>query len=153
RNVLWLAVVAFAILLPLRRQTQWHATLNLPVGQTAFSDVATFRKFQWMAQRTEPMEPFFNDSALCLYLALDNPTGAEFVTYDEFTRPDQVVAIVQTLQRHPPHFVMLLPEKNIRLKNRDHASLFRKFVHKDYRLSQVFSLSQGDFEQIGRAHV
>ena len=79
RNLLWVLAVGFAVLLPFHRQTQWHATLDLPIGRSAFVDPLEFHEFAWLAQRTRPSEPFFNQPALSLYLSLDNPTASEFV--------------------------------------------------------------------------
>jgi hypothetical protein len=63
----------YFILLPVSRQVQWHAKLDLPIGRTAFTDRALLHKFQWVAERTRPSDGFFNDSALSLYLSLHNP--------------------------------------------------------------------------------
>ncbi|WP_263365129.1 hypothetical protein [Edaphobacter bradus] len=140
RDLLCILAAFFVLLLPLRRQTQWHATLNLPIGQTAFSDILVYHEFQWLAQRTHPSELFFNSSALCLYLSLANPTPSEFVSYNDFTRPEQVSAVVQSLQRHPPHFVVLLSESTKSSDARDHAAPFRQYIQDNYHLTQVFPL-------------
>lgn len=138
RALLWTVAALFALLLPIRRQTQWHATLDLPIGRTAFRDIGTFREFQWVAQHTHPHEFFFNNSALSLYLGLDNRTASEFVTYDEFTQPDQIAVVIRELQNDPPHLMMLLPTTIISSEIHDHASCFRQFVYDNYRLRQVF---------------
>jgi len=130
-----------ALLLPFRRQTQWHATLNLPIGQTAFSDSLVFHEFQWLTQRTHPSELFFNNSTLCLYLSLDNPTASEFVNYDDSTRPEQIAAVIQSLQRHSPHFIVLLPESANFSNVHDHAAPFRQYIHDNYHLTQIFYLN------------
>ena len=88
-----------------------HDTLDLPIGRTAFSDKALFYKFQWMAQHTHPLDGFFNDSARTLYLSLQNPTPAEFVTYDETTRPEQMAAVVEALKRNPPAYIALIGDQ------------------------------------------
>ena len=141
RNVLCILAAVFAFLLPVRRQTQWHATLDLPIGRTAFSDILVFREFQWLAQRTHPSEFFFNQSALCLYLSLNNPTASEFVNYDASTRPDQVVAITEAFQRHQPRFIVLSPENTTSSDVRDNAAPFRRYVHDHYHLAQIFTLN------------
>ena len=99
----------YFIVLPVYRQVQWHDTLDLPIGRTAFTDKALFYKFQWMAQHTHPLDGFFNDSALTLYLSLQNPTPTEFVTYDETTRPEQMAAVVEAFKRNPPAYIALFP--------------------------------------------
>ena len=155
RILLWLLAAAFALLLPFNRQTQWHATLNLPIGRTAFSDPLVFREFQWLAQRTHPSEPFFNNAALALYLSLGNPTASEFVNYDDFTRPEQVVAVVQSLQRHPPHFVVVYPASKNSSNVHDHSAPFRQYIYDNYHLAQIFHLNQNfryeELWEIGKA--
>ena len=140
RTLLCILAALFALLLPLRRQTQWHATLNLPIGRAAFGDILLYREYQWLAQRTHPSEPFFNSPGLCLYLSLTNPTPSEFVSYDDFTRPEQVSAIIQSLQHHPPHFVVLFSENIKRSDSHDNAEPFRQYVHDNYHLAQTFPI-------------
>jgi hypothetical protein len=140
RNLLCTLAVIFAVLLPLHRQTQWHATLNLPIGRTAFTGPLVYREFQWVSQRTHPGDLFFNSPALCLYLSLTNPTPSEFVTYDDFTRPEQVSAIIQSLQRAKPRFIVLFSENTAPPNAHDHAAPFRQYVHDNYRLTQTFPL-------------
>jgi hypothetical protein len=149
RLLLWLVAAAFALLLPFNRQTQWHATLNLPTGRTAFSDPLVLHEFQWLAQRTQPSEPFFNSPALALYLGLENPTASEFVNYDDFTRPEQVTAIIESLQRRPPHFIVMYPEPSGSSNVHDHSAPFRRYIHENYHLAQTFSLNQnGRYEEL-----
>ena len=130
----------FAFLLPVYRQIQPHVTLNLPVGRTAFIDIQEAREFEWLAERTQPSELFFNQSGIALYLSLDNPTASEFVNDDDFTRPEQVAAVVQALRAHPPHFIALSSERKMPLDVHDHSAPFRRYVHDNYRLIQAFPL-------------
>jgi len=138
RGVVCGLATIFALLQPLHRQTRWHATLDLPIGRAAFSDSDEFHEFAWLAQRTHPSELFFNHMGLALYLALDNPTASEFVNYDDFTRPDQVDAVVQALRRRPPRFI-LYPENVHSTPSQDHSAPFRRYLEENYHLAQVFS--------------
>jgi hypothetical protein len=141
RNLLWVLAAVFVLLLPLYRQTRWHATLNLPIGQTAFSDTLVFHEFEWLAQRTRPSDPFFNQSALSLYLSLDNPTALEFINDDDFTRPEWVEAAVRSLQRDPPHFIVLQPKSTDHSDAHNHTAPIRRYVNDNYRLVQIFYLN------------
>lgn len=138
RNLLWSTAAVFAFLFPIYRQTQWHASLNLPIGRTAFSDKTEFQEFQWLAQRTRPSDRFFNQMGLSFYLSLENPTASEFVNYDEYTRPEQVTALVQSLQNHPPHFVVLSPPSPYFVSAQDHSGPFRQYIHENYHLVRTF---------------
>jgi hypothetical protein len=130
----------YAVLLPVYRQTQWHGVLNLPVGRTAFTDPLEFHEFQWLAEHTHPSESFFNEPVLALYLALDNPTASEFVNNDEFSRPEQVAAVIESLRRHPARYIVLYPASTGSLDVHDHSGPFRQYVHDNYRLVEVFPL-------------
>ena len=146
RNLICVFAIIMGLAQSFRNQTHWHATLDLPIGRTAFTDVLSFRQFQWLAQRTHPNDLFFNDSALCLYLSLRNPTPTEFINYDDYTRPDQVSAVIQALQRHPAKFIILIPRSGLPLNSsdpsypHDHSAPFLQYVHDKYRLAQVFPL-------------
>jgi hypothetical protein len=129
----------FALLLPIYRQTRHYLILDLPIGRTAFSDPEEFREFQRLAQRTRPGEPFFNHSGLSLYLSLENPAPIEFINNDDFTRPQQVAAVIQALQQHAPRYIALDPETSPP-NPRDHSASFRQYVHQHYSLAETFAI-------------
>jgi hypothetical protein len=147
RNLLWILTVFYAILLPVHRQTQWHGTLNLPIGLTAFSDEEEFREFQWVAQRTHPSEALINQSALDLYLSLENPAGMESVSYDEITRPEQITALMHALKRKPPVYIVAPPLNPASGQNEGHAGPFIQYLYDNYRLAAVFPLNHSLHQQ------
>ena len=147
RKLSWVVAGCYLILLPVYRQVQWHDTLDLPIGRTAFTDRTLFHKFQWLAECTHPSDGFFNDSALTLYLSLRNPTQTEFVTYDETTRPEQIAAVLQALERDPPAYISLLPVTPGPTVGGDHAAPLRRFVYDNYSPANVFSQKQSQYEQ------
>jgi hypothetical protein len=147
RNLSWALTVFYAILLPVHRQTQWHGTLNLPIGRTAFSDEEHFREFQWVAQRTHPSEALFNQSALDLYLSLKNPAGTESVSYDETTRPEQITALLYALQRKPPAYIVAAPVNLTSDRNEGHAGPFSRYLYDNYKLVAMFPLDHSRYQQ------
>jgi len=142
RNLLCALALVFALLLPVSRQIQQNYTLDLPIGRTAFHDPHEFQEFQWLAQRTHPAELFYNQIGLSLYLALDNPTASEFINDGDFSRPEQVAAVLQAFQRNPPHFIVLYPESADSSDVHNHSGPFRRYVHENYHLAQIFYLGQ-----------
>jgi hypothetical protein len=141
--------VGFAVLLAVSRQVQPHVVLHLPIGRTAFSDGQEAREVQWVAERTQPSEFFFNQVTLAMYLALENPTASEFANDDDFTRPEQVDAIVQALHEHAPRFVVLAQEGARAVEAGDHSAPFRRYVHENYHLAEVFPLNRGSrYEEV-----
>jgi hypothetical protein len=147
RRALWILALFFAVLLPIYRQTQWHATLDLPIGRTAFNDILTFQEYQWLAQHTHPSELFFNEFAAGFYLSLSNPTPSEFTTEAEFTRPEEVAAILQSLQHNPPPFVVLPHLSTNAFNPHDHSAPFLQYIHANYHLDQIFPVDHAQFSR------
>lgn len=146
RSLLWVTAVVFAIVLPLRRQTQWHGVLDLPIGRTAFFDRQDFDEFQWLAQRTQPSNAFFNKTSLSLYLALDTPAAAEFINDEDFTRPEQVRTIVEWMKSRQPRFLVMYP-KGPRYSDHSNSAPFRRYFEQNYHLVRVFPLIQNTWHE------
>jgi hypothetical protein len=147
RKLSWVLAGCYLILLPVYRQVQWHGKLDLPIGRTAFTDRVLMQKFQWVAAHTHPSDGLFNDSALTVYLSLRNPTPTEFVTYDETTRPEQIAAVLEALERNPPAYISLLSVTRGPNLTGDHAAPFRRFVYDHYSLANVFPRKQSQYEE------
>ena len=134
--------VAFFVVSPLRRQVQKMPILTMPTGRAAFTDPNLFLEYQWLAQRTRPDNSFFNEPGLQFYLALHNPTASEFVNYGEFTRPEQVDAVLHDLQRDPPQYIVLsLSDRGLGLPG-DSGGPFRDFMHTHYEETARFFMGE-----------
>ncbi|WP_260734978.1 hypothetical protein [Tunturiibacter lichenicola] len=142
RGVLWAAAVVFGAVLSLHRVTQWHAVLDLPIGRTAFVDQLQFHEFRWLAEHTQPHEPFFNKTALSLYLALDTPAIVEFINEDGFTRPEQVTAVLSWLEDRHARFIVMVPQDSGGGTSLSNSAPFRRYVQENYHLAQVFPLEE-----------
>jgi hypothetical protein len=136
RGIVFLFTLTFFVWLPVHRQIQWHRTLQLPTGETAFADPERWRMMQWVQERTHPGDSFFNDGSINLYLALRNPTPSEFVNNGASTTVEDVSRVLAALERDPPRLVAIHPETLATLD--DHAGPFRAYVHSHYCLAQTF---------------
>jgi hypothetical protein len=143
RGIVFLVALSFFLWLPVHRQIQWHRTLRLPTGETAFADPERWRMMQWLQVRTHPGDFFFNDDSINLYLALRNPTPAEFVNNGASTTAEDVSRVLAALQKDPPRFVAIYPQ-TLEIRD-DHAGPFRDYVHSNYCLAQTFEFGQGKF--------
>jgi hypothetical protein len=142
RAVLCAIAGAFAVILPINRQREWHGTVNLPIGRAAFVDAAMYREIAWMAKERRPGDGFFNDPALELYVGMENPTGWEYATDSESSQPGQLAVLVGELQQRPPRFVVLRPQSPTLPVHKDDLAPFQEFVHKDYRLAASFEINK-----------
>jgi len=141
RDAVVCIALAFAIVLPIHRQTQWHRVLSLPIGHTAFTDPLAMQEFAWLAAHTRPGQGFFNNFGLALYLDLRNPTGLEYITAREFTRPEWVASAVAAMQKDPPAFVVLSSGAADQGGPGDHSAPFRNFVQQHYDRVAEFTLN------------
>jgi len=140
RNLLWIAATAFAIALSIRRQVEWHGVLDLPIGRTAFTHRQEYNQFQWLAQHTHPGDRFFNSTAVSLFLQLETPTLVELINDEDFTRPEQVTAVINWLQQQPAKFIVMYPESDSYSETRSNSARFRRYVAANYQRVQVFPL-------------
>jgi hypothetical protein len=52
-----------------------------------------------------------------------------------------VAAVLESLQRRPPRFIVLEPENTNPSDVHDHSAPFRQYVYDNYHLIQVFPLN------------
>jgi hypothetical protein len=107
-NLLWVAAVAVLVVQAVIAQSDFQAYLATPAGRIAFLDVDRFEKFQWVQNHTSPGEYFFQASDCDLYypLGLQDPAMVPFLTASDYTRPEQVLDVVASLQKHQVRYVL-----------------------------------------------
>lgn len=99
-NALWIFAILLALTEPWSNQRPWHGFLDLPVGRTAFLSKEAYDKYDWMLHHTRPSEYIFDASRLPgLYFPLDlrNPAKVPFLTTTDYTRPEQVQDVLDSL--------------------------------------------------------
>lgn len=107
RRTLWLAAGALFIATPLARQLVYSPVyLDLPTGRTAFFDPDRAAHFEWFLERVHPGEYFFGSTSFNFYLLLPDPAQVPFVTTTDFTRPEQVQDLVESLERRRVPWVL-----------------------------------------------
>ncbi len=143
RNTVRCVALAFMVLLIIHRQKQRYTVVDLPAGRTAFTDGPMAQEFRWFAVHSHAGESLFNNSSLTLYLWLRNPTGLEFFTHREFTRPEWVDRSLSDMRRDPPDFICLDSDPVIDSQRGDHAAPIRQFAQQNYTPVATFSLNQG----------
>jgi hypothetical protein len=106
------------------------------------------REFQWLQQRTQPGDVLFNEYLVGLYLQLDNPTRADLVNNDDYTRPEEVTSIVQSLRQAPPKFIMLNPQSMGISGVHDHSGPFQSYVQQHFCPLQSFQYGRDSYVQV-----
>jgi hypothetical protein len=139
---LWLIGIGSLLYLPVHRQLHYHAYLDLPTGRTAFDDATLYEEHRWFAQLTRPGESFFTEPQLSFALRLNNPTPLDYVTPYEFTRPEQVDAVVRALAANKTPWIFLYPDLYQPHSSGDNLAPFRQYLHANYHLVKVYPFAQ-----------
>jgi hypothetical protein len=130
----------------LRRQP----TLELPVGRVGFPEAANYEVYRWMAEHTHPGQWYFGMPPLTLPLGLRNPTPIEDPAPGEFSRPEQITAAIEGLERTRTPLLVLLPVMYIPhlLGDKvDHLQPFQDYLYLHYRRTRIFSNGEEVWER------
>ena len=125
--------------------------LELPVGRVAVPDAANYEVYRWMAEHTRPGQWYFGLPPLTLPLGLRNPTPIEAPAPGEFSRPEQIAAAVNGLERTRTPLLVLRPVMYIPHLlgyKADHLQPFQDYLYLHYRRTKVFSNGDEVWERI-----
>jgi hypothetical protein len=139
---LWTAAITSILYLPISRQLHQHVTVNLPTGRVAFISDKQYDKMLWLAQHTHPGETFLNDTNTAFALSLESPGPLDFVTTTEFTRPQQIDALLLSMTDHQTRYIYLYPSLTAPIRTKNNLEPFLKYLGKNYHLAEVFSDGQ-----------
>jgi hypothetical protein len=139
---LWSAIVLSALYLPVTRQRHLRKVVNLPTGRVAFINEKEFERTWWLAQHTHPGETFFNEPSAAFDLSLNSPGPLDFITPTEFTRPEQVDALLLSMTAHQTRYIYLYPLLTAPVETKNNLGPFQQYMAKNFHLVQVFSSGQ-----------
>jgi hypothetical protein len=127
-------------------QLKQRRVLDLPVGHVAIPPATDYYDiYRWMAANTKPGQWYFGLPPLELPLRLRNPTPMEEMSPWEYTRPEQVAAIVQGIERTKVSVIVLRPQMYLPSPQNhlsDHLQPFRDDLYLHYR--ETMSFPSGD---------
>jgi hypothetical protein len=142
RIILWAAAIISLVYLPMTRQLHPHHIVSLPTGRAAFITDKQCEKTWWLAQHTHPGETFFNDPPEAFALSLESPGPLDFVTPSEFTRPQQVDALLSSMTDHRTRYIFVYPELTAPALARDNLGSFRQYLAMNYHVAKTVSSGQ-----------
>ena len=147
--VLGVGGIAVAVAGPIRAQTRSWSFLDLPAGRTAFKDVAGYEEYRWVLGHTHPGQFFFG---LPMYIPfrMRDPAAIEFYDGSEYTRPEQVAALVQALEeRQVPLLILGVSKKYPFDTTSPRLAPFRDYLFQKYRLIKIFATGNECWGRIG----
>ncbi len=141
RAGLVVAALMMALVTPIRTQMRWHASLDLPGGRTAFDDKMQYEEYGWALAHTHPGQFFFG-MPMYLPFHLRNPGPVDGLDVSEYTRPEQVTALVQGLEAHQVPLMILASEEQYPLATglpSNHLAPFRDYLCQNYQRTSIFA--------------
>ena len=141
--------LAMALAMPVRTQTHWRAFLDLPAGRTAFHDKPQYEEYSWVLEHTHPGQ-FFLGMPMYLPFRLLNPAQDGGLDTSEYTRPEQVTALVKALETHPVPLMIMPSSKKYPLRTgspSDHLAPFRDYLCRNYDQTQTFATGDEVWER------
>jgi len=128
--------------------------LDLPVGRVAIPPgVDYYDVYRWMEENTKPGRWYFGLPPLTLALELRNPTPMAEISPGEYTRPEQVAAIVQGIEKTKVPVIVLRPtmySPDWQGHLPDHLGPFRDDLYLHYRKTQSFASGDEIWERVDR---
>ena len=142
RGTFWLSAGALLIATPLARQFAYSPTyLDFPTGRAAFFDQDRATQFDWFLERVHPGEYFFGSTSFNFRLLLPDPARVPFVTTTDFTRPEQVSDVVESLERRRVPWVLGWNELDLSgpgFGPGDHLGPLREYLSGRYHVVVIF---------------
>jgi hypothetical protein len=156
RTAVALGVVSSALALVAIAEIQLRPEqiLDLPVGRVAIPPRAGYYDvYRWMAENTKPGQWYFGLPPLTLALELRNPTPMAEMGPGEYTRPEQVTAIVEGIEKTKVPVIVLrpgmyLPDTQSHLP--DHLQPFRDDLYLHYRNTKNFASGDQIWQRVDR---
>jgi len=147
-------ILALGILEPLARQHRTYLYLNTPSGRIAYSEpTPLYEKHRWLMSRTRPSEYFFEGLWAQMYfpLGLKNPARVPYVTSTDYTRPEEVLQVVDGLERHRVRTILWPLDLDLTPSipsEGDHLQPLRDYLRRHSRAVKTFADGDQAWERI-----
>jgi hypothetical protein len=144
RGLLWAGAVLLMVGIAVHRQTEWRGFLDTPSGRIVVLSSDTYDEYQWLLRRTRPFDFFFDcDGGMHFLLGLRNPAKVPFLTRSDFTRPEQVRDVVESLEKQRVRYLRCEPDRDdlpgarVPLSG-DHLGPLRAYLRRHYQVVKIF---------------
>jgi hypothetical protein len=134
---------------PMAQQLRRYVYLDTPSGRLAYAEPIVCEKHRLLLSRTHPGDYFFEAAWGISYflLGLRDPARVPFVTTSDYTRPEEVSEVIESLEGHRVQFVLWHADLDMTAGNPssgDHLGPLRRYLREHYRVVKTFD----DLEQL-----
>jgi hypothetical protein len=141
RATLGTLAAALAIAMAVRVQAGSVSCLDLPAGRTAFTDPSALEEYTWVRAHTHPGQFFWGMPPFYVPFHLKNPATIAGYDASEYTRPEDVSALIQALQQHQVTMMIMVSGVKYQLtvkRPSNHLGPLVAYLHGNYRLTKTF---------------
>ena len=124
----------------------------LPAGRTAFTDHSLLEEYSWVRDNTHPGQFFWGMPPFYVPFHLTNPAAIAGYDSSEYTRPEEVSALIRALQQHQVPMLVLISEAKYHLSTKrpsNHLGPFVAYLHDNYLLIKTFPNGDEVWEREG----
>jgi hypothetical protein len=136
------AALLLALAVPARVQLQPHFEIDVPAGRAGLVDRNLYDEYSWLRENTVPSEFCFGMAPFYYTFHLRNPAPIEGYDATEYTRPEQVSALVQSLEAHRTPMIVLRGSQQFLTTTglpSDHLGPFRAYLLANYKVTERFA--------------
>ena len=108
-TAVWGLAIALAIGLIVGRKLEWRGYATTPIGKVAVLNPVQYEEINFLLGKTSPGEYFFGNNGVGYLLGLRDPARVPYVTASNYTRPEQVNDVIESLKRHSVEYVFWSP--------------------------------------------
>jgi hypothetical protein len=137
--ILFASTSILLVALPVAKQLHHPDNLDLPTGRTAFLNKEAYDRYRWAASETRPGDYFFGGLFPDFYFILNlrNPGPVPFITPYDYTRPAEVQAVLDGLQKHQVKIVLWTPSLDAPENPQfDHLGPLRAYIRSHYHVAE-----------------
>jgi len=140
-GTLWAITLVLAIGLTVGRKLQWRAYVTTPIGKVAVLDRVQHEEIHFLLGKTKPGEYFFGNADLAYLLDLRDPARVAYVTGSDYTRPEQVSNVVDSLKNHTVEYVFWSPAVDLAQEDANspnHLGPLYAYLRSNYHIAKIF---------------
>ena len=129
---------ALGILLMIAAAVRSKPIVQGPRGQMAMFDQGDADYFAWFTENARTSDRMFGDPQVNFLLGFRNPSKIEWVEPENYTPPDQVADLVNTLDKVPTRFILWADDLDQYHGPGDNLQPLRAFLKSRYQTARHY---------------
>jgi hypothetical protein len=138
---LWVLALVLAVGVTTESKLQWRGYATTPIGKVAILNHSQYDEIKFLLGNTKPGEYIFGNCMLGYLLDLRAPARVAYVTASDYTRPEQVINVIEGLKTHPAKYVFWSPVLDLPQaspSSPSHLAPLYAYLRSHYHIAKIF---------------